>query len=125
MQHDLWDIPPLSTYHREKILLLGDAAHAMTPNLGQGTAQALEDAGMIAQCLSEHTDVEDAFAAFERARLAKVRQLVNLAWRIGLVANWQSEGLCTLRNTLLRYAPRGAADRQLERLMRDLPVLNR
>lgn len=125
VQHDLWDIPPLPTYHRGKILLIGDAAHAMTPNLGQGAAQALEDAGMIAQCLREQTDVEDAFAAFERARLAKVRQLVNLAWRIGLVANWQSEGLCTLRNTLLRYAPRGAANSQLERLMRDLPVLHR
>lgn len=125
VQHDLWDFPPLPTYRSGKTLLLGDAAHAMTPNLGQGAAQALEDAGMIAQCLSEHMDVEDALAAFERMRLAKVRRLVKLAWRIGLVTNWQSRGLCALRNTLLRYAPKGTADRQLEGLMRSLPVLHR
>jgi hypothetical protein len=44
LHHDLYELPRLKTYARGSVVLAGDAAHAMTPNLGQGACQALEDA---------------------------------------------------------------------------------
>jgi 2-polyprenyl-6-methoxyphenol hydroxylase-like FAD-dependent oxidoreductase len=46
---DLHDLPPFSGWHRGRVVLVGDAAHAMTPNLGQGAAQAIEDAHALAK----------------------------------------------------------------------------
>lgn len=45
------DLPPGSAYARGRLVLVGDAAHAMTPDLGQGCNQSLEDAVVLAQCL--------------------------------------------------------------------------
>ncbi|MEV0051950.1 FAD-dependent monooxygenase [Saccharopolyspora shandongensis] len=48
LHHDTYELPDLDTYVAGKVALLGDAAHAMTPNLGQGACQALEDAVVLA-----------------------------------------------------------------------------
>ena len=46
---DLFDFPPIPRWHKGRVVLIGDAAHAMTPNLGQGGAQAIEDAMVLAE----------------------------------------------------------------------------
>ncbi|MBV8896591.1 MAG: FAD-dependent monooxygenase [Acidobacteriaceae bacterium] len=53
IQNDIIDRPPLSWWGRGPVTLLGDAAHATTPNLGQGACQALEDAIVLADCLRQ------------------------------------------------------------------------
>jgi 2-polyprenyl-6-methoxyphenol hydroxylase-like FAD-dependent oxidoreductase len=54
IQNDLYDFPPIKQWHRGNVLLIGDAAHATTPNLGQGGAQAMEDALSLALKLEAH-----------------------------------------------------------------------
>lgn len=59
--------------HRERFVVIGDAAHAMSPQLGQGVNMALLDAAALAECLDEHADVEHALEAYRRQRHAHVR----------------------------------------------------
>jgi FAD-dependent urate hydroxylase len=58
----------LDTWSRGTVLLIGDAAHATSPNMAQGAAMALEDAIIIAECLSAADSTADALAAYERRR---------------------------------------------------------
>lgn len=49
-----WTVPSLPTWHRDGVVLVGDAAHALPPTSGQGSSQALEDAEALALFLSHH-----------------------------------------------------------------------
>ncbi|APG84363.1 3-hydroxybenzoate 6-hydroxylase [Sinorhizobium americanum CCGM7] len=64
-------------HNKQDIVLIGDAAHAMTPFAAQGAAMAIEDASELALCLAECPDAPAAFARYEqtrRARIARVRK---------------------------------------------------
>lgn len=71
--HDLGHVP---RWHRDRMVVIGDAAHAPAPSSGQGASMALEDAVVLARSLGEHAGVEDAFAAYERARRKRVERVV-------------------------------------------------
>lgn len=51
----VWDLPPVHTYTKARVCMLGDAAHAMTPFQGQGAGQAIEDALVLTTLLSKVT----------------------------------------------------------------------
>lgn len=114
LRTDLCDFAPISTWHSGRVMLLGDAAHAMTPNLGQGGAQAILDAYAIAESLSQQSDYAQAFAQFEKARKPKVTAVVNLAWRLGRMAHWQNGLLQAVRNWALWLTPDFVNRLQLE-----------
>ncbi len=84
---DLYDLPTLRTWSRGRVTLLGDAAHATTPNLGQGACQAIEDAHVVAACLASVNPVEQAFRQYETIRKAKADRVVQLSRRIGQAVN--------------------------------------
>ncbi len=69
----LYDREPLETWHRGRVCLLGDAAHAMLPHVGQGANQAIEDAVVLAELLARAapSDVTKALAEYERVRLPR------------------------------------------------------
>lgn len=60
-----------STWHKGPVVLLGDAAHAITQSSGQGASMALEDAAILAKCLRDIPDLEQAFATYEHLRRAR------------------------------------------------------
>jgi salicylate hydroxylase len=61
---------PLKTWvHGGHIALLGDAAHAMTPFLGQGASSAIEDAMVLGRCIDNSASVPEALGRYERARM--------------------------------------------------------
>jgi 2-polyprenyl-6-methoxyphenol hydroxylase-like FAD-dependent oxidoreductase len=66
LHHDIYDIVPLTTWANGRVVLLGDAAHAMTPNLGQGACQAIEDAYALARCLKSGSSIPAAWPAIRR-----------------------------------------------------------
>ena len=101
---DLWDLPGLTNWHRQRVMLLGDAAHAATPNLGQGGAQAMEDAWILAKELAAASDVSRAFLDFEHKRIRRTQSVVRMAWRLGKAAH-MSGFRRSLRNLTLRAMP--------------------
>ncbi|KAA5835961.1 FAD-dependent monooxygenase [Saccharopolyspora hirsuta] len=111
LHHDLYEMPPLRSYVKGRIALVGDAAHAMTPNLGQGACQALEDAVVLAETAPD-------LASYDQKRRPRTQRIAALSRRMGMVAQWSSAPAVALRNTALRLAPKSAAFRSLE------PVLN-
>lgn len=67
------DLPPIPTWHRGRVVLTGDAAHATSPSSGQGASLAIEDAIVLARCLR---DEKDPLAAFEHERRPRVERVV-------------------------------------------------
>jgi 2-polyprenyl-6-methoxyphenol hydroxylase-like FAD-dependent oxidoreductase len=111
--NDIVDIKPLKRFAFGKILLMGDAAHATTPNMGQGACMAIEDAAILANMLSDSRPVDETFLAFERKRIHRTTTIVKESWQLGRIAQWENKLLITLRDTLLRLTPPSVAERQI------------
>jgi 2-polyprenyl-6-methoxyphenol hydroxylase-like FAD-dependent oxidoreductase len=104
---DLEDLPPLPSWSSGRVVLLGDAAHAMTPNLGQGGAQAIEDAAALADAIARHgtDDCRTALSAYESSRKEYVERLARDSRRFGALAHLGPRLLQIVRNTAIRLAP--------------------
>jgi 2-polyprenyl-6-methoxyphenol hydroxylase-like FAD-dependent oxidoreductase len=116
LQTDLRDLPTLSRWTDERVVLLGDAAHAMTPNLGQGGAQAIEDAASLARVLGSRGLVKEALAAYEAVRRPRTAKIARLSWHFGKMAHWENSLLVRARNTALRATPARMRRRQMDDL---------
>ena len=71
--HDLRSVP---VWHNDRMIVIGDAAHAPSPSSGQGASMAIEDAVVLARCLRDASVIPSAFAAFERLRRRRVERIV-------------------------------------------------
>ena len=81
----IWTTPPMARYSRGNVVLVGDAAHAMTPNLGRGACEALIDAVTLGNLLNERP-LEEALAAYNRKRLFRTQQMRVASALMGSVA---------------------------------------
>jgi 2-polyprenyl-6-methoxyphenol hydroxylase-like FAD-dependent oxidoreductase len=109
------DRPPAKEWGRGRVTLLGDAAHPMTPNLGQGAAQALEDAIVLARKLGSG-DIEpvSALREYEAARIPRTTMIVRRSWQLGRVAQLSSPLACRLRDAVVKAMPPRVQRRQQE-----------
>lgn len=107
LRHDLYDLArPLSVFHRGRVALAGDAAHAMTPDLGQGAGAGLEDAAALTALVrtalaggvtEPGTDVVGLLERYSRLRAPKAARLLRASRLMGRVAQrerkaWRSGG---------------------------------
>ena len=67
--------PPLDQWHGNGMVLIGDAAHPMTPYMAQGAALAMEDAVILARALSDFDDINDGLASFQATRQARAAEV--------------------------------------------------
>jgi 2-polyprenyl-6-methoxyphenol hydroxylase-like FAD-dependent oxidoreductase len=118
---DIHDRPPLGRWSQGRVTLLGDAAHPMTPNLGQGGCQAIEDAVVLAGCLARAGTVEDALAAYEHRRLERANRFVSRSWSLGRLAQLESPAGRFVRDTLFRLVPASLAARGVRDAVRFAP----
>lgn len=114
-QAQISDLKPIFNWHTRAIALLGDAAHAMTPNMGQGACQAIEDAYVISECLSMYSP-KKAFKSYQKQRLSKAHYVVNTSWKIGQLAHLSNPILRSIRNFAFKVTPAFINRKQSERI---------
>ncbi|MEU6644123.1 NAD(P)/FAD-dependent oxidoreductase [Saccharomonospora sp. NPDC046836] len=78
-----YDFPSVPTWHRDRMVIIGDAAHATSPASGQGASMAIEDAVTLGKCLRDIRNVPAAFARYEALRRARVERVVKQGKRNG------------------------------------------
>ncbi|SMG42422.1 FAD-dependent oxidoreductase [Paenibacillus aquistagni] len=103
LHHDIYDIPLLDRYSFGRIALVGDAAHAMTPNLGQGACQGIEDAYVLGKCLG--SNLESGLQDYENMRLPRANKISKIARQVGIMSQLDSRLWCAVRNGVMRIAP--------------------
>ena len=77
------DLRRVPVWHSDRVVLAGDAAHAVAPSSGQGASMAMEDAAVLGRCLATHPEVPAALAAYERIRRPRVEKVVAVGRRNG------------------------------------------
>ncbi|HEX8866210.1 MAG TPA: FAD-dependent monooxygenase [Lentzea sp.] len=110
---DVFELPPLPTYVCGRVVLLGDAAHAMNPILGQGACQALEDAVTLAACLGGEADVDAALEWYDRERRPRTQSIVRRSARLDAVAQWSWPPAVLARDLGARLTPARATLRAM------------
>jgi 2-heptyl-3-hydroxy-4(1H)-quinolone synthase len=113
------DIDELRHHHfgAGRVALLGDAAHAMTPNMGQGAGMAIEDAFVLAEAADARGLEAAAVAEYRARRAVRVRRIASRSRTLGQVAQWSTPWLCALRDRLFRALPASADTSQLRQLV--------
>jgi 2-polyprenyl-6-methoxyphenol hydroxylase-like FAD-dependent oxidoreductase len=115
--NDIIDFAPVKQFAFKRVLLLGDAGHATTPNMGQGACQAIEGAAILGSIMAKCPDTEAAFRDFEQVRLKRTSWIVNRSWQLGKIAQLRNPILAGLRNSLMRLVPDSVNERQVRDLL--------
>jgi len=105
LHHDISDIKPLRQFVFGRVVLLGDAAHATTPNMGQGAGQAIEDAIVLGNSFKQFEHVDKVLAFYEEKRVARTAKVIRLSRQIGATAQIQSRPLAGARDFLFPFIP--------------------
>lgn len=119
LKNDILDHEPRLPWHRGRVGLLGDAAHAVTPNFGQGGCLAIEDAVVLSRLiramegnrsnpLMDALDLNAAerlFSSFESERFERCRWLAKKSNQLGDLGKWHKSWSVALRNFLIGATP--------------------
>jgi len=116
LRHDLFRLPrPYPSFVRGRVALLGDAAHAMLPTLGQGGCLALEDAVVLSDALARHGDVPTALTAYDRDRRPRNEQMSASSDQMAKITQLRNPLVLPLRGLAIRLTPPAVAARTLVR----------
>jgi 2-polyprenyl-6-methoxyphenol hydroxylase-like FAD-dependent oxidoreductase len=113
---DIYDSRPLRGWSHGRVTLVGDAAHPSTPNLGQGTCQAFEDAAVLARCLERYDEVATAVRAYERLRRRRAHAVSAQARWMGRMGTLRSAPACWLLEQMIARMPQRGQLAQLDRV---------
>lgn len=110
------DRPVPRVWGSGRVTLLGDAAHPMTPNMGQGACTAIEDAVVLARCIASVGSSPPALRRYERLRSPRTRWIVRQSHRIGRVGQFTNPALVAIRDRVMRLIPERLANIPQRRL---------
>nr|WP_043512431.1 MULTISPECIES: FAD-dependent monooxygenase [unclassified Actinoplanes] len=106
LRHDITALhPPLRRLHHGRVAFLGDAAHAMEPNLGQGAGLAIEDAVVLAHAVADGSSIVTGLALYDQARAGRVTRLAQQSRLLGRLTQSPSAAVAALRNITIRLIP--------------------
>ena len=117
LRNDVYYLEPLPRWSDGRVVLVGDAAHATTPGVGQGAAQAIEDAVVLADRLVR-SKLATALAEYETIRRPRAEAVLKMSRRADKAAQLAHPLGWRLRNAIVRRLPDSAQRRQLEPLVR-------
>ena len=125
LRNDIIDAPPRRIWGKGRATLLGDAAHATTPNLGQGACQALEDAVILAHSLRSIASAETGLRDYEARRRERANFVIDQSRQLGKALQLSNPVGVWLRNVVSRtkWAQRHSEKLLARLLMVDLPEL--
>ncbi|WP_166963882.1 FAD-dependent monooxygenase [Yeosuana marina] len=110
--NEIWDLKPMKKWYDKNVCLIGDAAHATTPNMGQGACQAIESALVLSNCLAEEQTTEQAFEKYQTMRMEKAHNVTNTSWKLGKLAQTNNLLIVLLRNMIVPLIPKSATKKQ-------------
>ena len=116
LENGAYDLPPLPRWTVRRVTLLGDAAHPCTPNLGQGGCMALEDALVLAKCISGEPSIESALSRYESVRRRRTRHIQQRSRLMGQIGQWQNRAVVAGRRMVTSLLPASPFERNLRRI---------
>jgi FAD-dependent urate hydroxylase len=116
------DMPSLPAWHRDGVVLVGDAAHAVSPSAGQGASMAIEDAIVLARCLRDVTPTQAALARYEALRRPRAEKVVAVGRKRGAYKALDSRAAIWLRDLFMPLAFRFFATEKATSWIHDYEV---
>lgn len=114
--NEIWDLKPINKWYKGNVCLVGDAAHATTPNMGQGAVQAIESAMALSICLNEENNIEAAFSSYQKMRKDKTNYIVKTSWMIGKLAQSTNPIVYFLRSFIGKIIPKSMMEKQNKKM---------
>jgi 2-polyprenyl-6-methoxyphenol hydroxylase-like FAD-dependent oxidoreductase len=105
MKNSASDLPQLKRWVKGRIALLGDAAHPITPNLGQGGGMAIEDALVLAKSLRQESSIETALKLYEKKRITRTKHIQQRSRLMGRIGQWQNPFIVGGREIVTNLLP--------------------
>ena len=105
LHNDIYDLKPIERWSKGRIVLLGDAAHPTTPNMGQGACMAIESSFVLARCLSQAAGLASALHRYETERMPRTAWITDQSWKIGRIGQLENPLACRARDFMLSIMP--------------------
>jgi 2-polyprenyl-6-methoxyphenol hydroxylase-like FAD-dependent oxidoreductase len=121
LRNDMYDRPLARRWSRGRVTLVGDAAHPMTPNQGQGACQALEDAVALGESVKRGSDLTEALELYERRRLRRANRIVAVSRQASRAVQIDNRLLCAIRDGFARLLPSRVVLRMLDATLAEPP----
>jgi 2-polyprenyl-6-methoxyphenol hydroxylase-like FAD-dependent oxidoreductase len=116
LENGAYDLPPLRRWTAGRVTLLGDAAHPCTPNLGQGGGMAIEDAMVLAKCVSRELSIESALRRYELLRRRRTGHIQQRSLLMGHIGQWQNRAAVSGRRMVTSFLPAALFEHNLRRV---------
>ena len=116
LENGAYDLPPLPRWTSGRVTLLGDSAHPCTPNLGQGGGMAIEDAMVLAKCISGEHSIESALRRYELSRRRRTGHIQQRSLLMGHIGQWQNRAAVSGRRMVTRFLPAALFEHNLRRV---------
>ena len=115
MKNGARDHAAMRNWVKGRVALLGDSAHACTPNLGQGGGMAIEDALVLAKSLDSESSITAALALYEQRRIARTRHIQQRARMMGTIGQFENSIFVAGREIVASLLPAKLFEFNLQR----------
>ena len=114
LKNSLSDRLPRKGWNKGNTVLIGDAAHPTTPNLGQGGCMAIEGAYLLAKCINKYGLSLQAYDAYEKHQFPRSKKITNKSLKLGAMGQISNPFLIALRNFFFKVMPSSIAMKMID-----------